>query len=132
MSSWLVTQDTRFAAAVPVAPVTDWTSEHLLCHIPYFCRIFLDDDLRNPGGKYFTRSPIHHAQKVTTPTLNIAGLLDRNTPPAQAVEFHHALLEQGVKSALVLYPQEGHGVRSYPAAIDYAARVIGWFDEHRR
>jgi dipeptidyl aminopeptidase/acylaminoacyl peptidase len=46
------------------------------------------------------------------------------------MQFHNALFENGVKSALVNYPEEGHGVRKFPAAIDYAARVVAWFEEH--
>jgi dipeptidyl aminopeptidase/acylaminoacyl peptidase len=46
------------------------------------------------------------------------------------VQFHNALLENGVKSVLVTYPQEGHGVRKWPAMVDYAARMVGWFEEH--
>jgi dipeptidyl aminopeptidase/acylaminoacyl peptidase len=71
-----------------------------------------------------------HAHKVKTPTLNICGALDRCTPPEEAVQFHNALLENGVESALITYPEEGHGVRKLPAAIDYAARVVTWFAEH--
>ena len=71
-----------------------------------------------------------HAHKVKTPTLNICGALDRCTPPEEAVQFHNALLENGVKSVLVTYPEEGHGVRKFPAAIDYAARVVAWFEQH--
>ncbi len=130
MSSWLITQDARFAAAVPVAPVTNWVSEHLTCHIPYFCEIFLADRIDNPTGKYFTRSPIHHADKVRTPTLHICGALDKNTPAGQALEFHHALLARGVVSVLATYPEEGHGIRKMPAAFDYVARVVGWFQAH--
>jgi dipeptidyl aminopeptidase/acylaminoacyl peptidase len=31
---------------------------------------------------------------------------------------------------LVVYPQEGHGVRSYPAVIDFCTRVLAWFDKY--
>jgi dipeptidyl aminopeptidase/acylaminoacyl peptidase len=130
MSSWLITQDARFAAAVPVAPVTNQVSEHLIGNIPHFCKLFLADTYTNPTGKYFDRSPIMHAHKVKTPTLNVCGALDRCTPAEEAMQFHNALLENGVKSVLVTYPEEGHGVRKYPAAIDFAARVVGWFQEH--
>ncbi|MDT9599930.1 S9 family peptidase [Sphingosinicella rhizophila] len=130
MSSWLITQDQRFAAAVPVAPVTDWVSEHLTCHIPFFCTIFLKDDIDNPTGKYHSRSPIHFAKNVKTPTLNICGALDKNTPAGQALEFHHALLGHGVKSVLATYPKEGHGIRTMPAAFDFLTRAIDWFVEH--
>lgn len=132
MSSWLVTQDARFAAAVPVSPVTNWYSEHLTCHIPFFCPLFLADDMHEPGSKYFSRSPVFFAESVRTPVLNIAGAMDRNTPPGQALEFHHALLEHGRESALLTYPKEGHGVRTYPALFDFTARVVGWFEVHRR
>jgi dipeptidyl aminopeptidase/acylaminoacyl peptidase len=44
------------------------------------------------------------------------------------MEFHNALTEHGVDSALVIYPEEGHGVRKLPAVFDYAARVVSWFD----
>jgi dipeptidyl aminopeptidase/acylaminoacyl peptidase len=130
MTSWLITQDARFAAAVSVAPVTNQVSIHLISNIPHFVAMFLADHYTNPGGKYFDRSPIMHAHKVKTPTLNICGALDRCTPPEEAVQFHNALLENGVESVLVSYPEEGHGVRKWPAAIDYAARVVGWFEEH--
>jgi dipeptidyl aminopeptidase/acylaminoacyl peptidase len=30
----------------------------------------------------------------------------------------------------VTYPQEGHGVRKWPAIVDYAARLVGWFEEY--
>jgi dipeptidyl aminopeptidase/acylaminoacyl peptidase len=130
MTSWLITQDKRFAAAVAVAPVTDWVSEHLTCHIPYFCKIFLDDDIDNPTGKYFSRSPIHFSERVTTPTLSVCGALDKNTPAVQALEFHHALQLRGVQSVLATYPLEGHGVRTMPASFDYVTRLVTWFTSH--
>jgi dipeptidyl aminopeptidase/acylaminoacyl peptidase len=130
MASWLITQDQRFAAAVASSPVTNHVSEHLTSNIPHFAKIFLADDFRNASGKYFTRSPIMYAHKARTPTLNSCGALDKCTPPWEALQFHHALLENGVKSVLITYPQEGHGIRKFPAAIDYAARVVGWLEEH--
>jgi dipeptidyl aminopeptidase/acylaminoacyl peptidase len=129
MTAWLIGQDTRFAAAVPISPVTNQVTEHLISNIPHFVSLFLADKYNNPAGKYFSRSPIMHAHKVKTPTLSICGALDRCTPPEEAIQFHNALLENDVKSVLVTYPEEGHGIRSYPAAIDCAARIVGWFEE---
>ena len=130
MSAWLITQDTRFAAAVPVAPSSNHVTAHLISNIPEFVSLFLADTYTNPGGKYFQRSPIMHVDKTKTPTLNICGALDRCTPPEEAVQFHNALLENGVRSVLVTYPEEGHGVRKWPASIDYAARLTDWFERH--
>jgi dipeptidyl aminopeptidase/acylaminoacyl peptidase len=130
MSAWLTTQSSRFAAAVAVAPVGNRVSQHLTSNIPHFVRRFLADRYDNPGGRYFSRSPIMHARNARTPTLNVCGALDRCTPPSEAMQFHNALLENGAESVLATYPEEGHGVRAFPAAIDYAARVVGWFEKH--
>jgi dipeptidyl aminopeptidase/acylaminoacyl peptidase len=130
MTSWLITQDARFAAAVPVAAHTNQVTEHLISNIPHFLSMFLADHYANQGGKYYQRSPVMYAHKATTPTLNICGALDRCTPAEEAVQFHNALLENGVKSVLVIYPEEGHGIRKLPAVIDFAARVASWFEGH--
>jgi dipeptidyl aminopeptidase/acylaminoacyl peptidase len=130
MSSWLVTQDQRFAAAVPIAPVTDWTSKSFTSNIGGWARDFLAADPEQPGSRMHTRSPVLHASKVRTPCLIVAGAQDRCTPPGQAREFHQALQAHGVESVLVTYPQEGHGVRAHPALTDVITRISDWFARH--
>jgi dipeptidyl aminopeptidase/acylaminoacyl peptidase len=130
MSAWLITQDQRFAAAVPMAPVTDWYSQHHTSNIPHFDTLFLADKPRARSGRYPDRSPLLFAEQVRTPTLQTTGELDRCTPPGQAVEFHTALRECGVQSALAIYPGEGHGVRKFPALIDQCTRIVGWFERY--
>jgi dipeptidyl aminopeptidase/acylaminoacyl peptidase len=130
MASWLVTQDQRFAAAVPVAPVTDWYSKCFTSNIGGWAKSFLAADPELPDTLAHTRSPVLQASKVRTPCLNVAGARDRCTPPDQAREFHQALQSHGVESVLVIYPQEGHGVRSYPAVIDFLTRALSWFEQH--
>ncbi|MDJ1132086.1 S9 family peptidase [Streptomyces iconiensis] len=130
MSSWLVTQDTRFAAAVPVSPVTDWYSQSLTSNIGEWGNSFLKADPAQPGSAVHSRSPVFHTHRARTPCLVVAGAKDRCTPPGQAREFHQALRANGVETALVIYPQEGHGVRSYPAVTDFLTRALDWFERH--
>ncbi|HEY0683674.1 MAG TPA: prolyl oligopeptidase family serine peptidase [Steroidobacter sp.] len=130
MTAWLITHSDRFKAAVPVAMVANRVSQRLTCTHTRFIDLFLEDTYNNAQGKYYGRSPIMYAHRAGTPTLNVCGALDKCTPPAEALQFHNALLEAGVRSALVTYPQEGHGVRGFPASIDYAARLAGWFVAH--
>ena len=35
-----------------------------------------------------------------------------------------------VAAHVALYPGEGHGVRKFPALIDFATRAVGWFERH--
>lgn len=132
MSSWLITQDSRFAAAIPISPVTNWYAQHYGSQIPSFDEGFLGGRVTVPGGRHFERSPIFRAEQVRTPTLILSGALDKNTPPTQALEFHQALLEVGATSILCTYPEAGHSLRSYPAYLDSAARVMIWAEHYAR
>lgn len=130
MSSWLVTQDQRFAAAVPIAPVTDWYSQSFTSNIAGWGNAFLGADPESPGSMAHTRSPVLQASKVRTPCLNIAGAQDLCTPPGQAREFHQALRSFEVDSALVIYPLEGHGLRDYSSMTDALTRITQWFERY--
>lgn len=130
MSSWLVTQDSRFAAAVPISPVTDWYSQSFTSNVAGWGQTFLRADPEVPGSAVHSRSPVLHASKVRTPCMNVAGARDRCTPPEQAREFHQALVSHGVESRLVIYPEEGHGVRSFSVMPDFLTRVLLWFERH--
>ena len=131
MSAWLVTQDQRFKAAVAGSPVTEWYSFTFTTNIPRWGLWFLDNaDPEEAGNQVYTRSPVMHASKATTPTLLTAGAKDRCTPAGQAREFYQALIGHGVDSELVIYPGEGHGVRQFPAITDYLTRLVTWFERY--
>ena len=130
MTSWLIGHDQRFAAAISVSPMINYVTQHLLSNISDWVPLFLGDTYHRPGGEYHERSPLMYAHRARTPTLNICGALDRSAPAEEARQFHHALLEAGATSVLVTYPEEGHGVRKFPAVIDYAARVVSWIEQY--
>jgi dipeptidyl aminopeptidase/acylaminoacyl peptidase len=129
MSAWLITQDTRFAAAVVISPVTNWYSQHRTSQIPYFDELFLEPGASTPGGLFFDRSPAFFADRVRCPTLVLTGDLDKNTPPTQALEFYNSLLEHRAETALVRYPGAGHGARRFPEQIDLVTRALDWFTQ---
>jgi dipeptidyl aminopeptidase/acylaminoacyl peptidase len=130
MSNWLITQDQRFKAAVPMHPVTHWRSQHHTSVISAFDELFLGGGVMTPGGDYDQRSPLTHAGRVTTPALHVAGALDPYCHPAESLQFHRALAARGVESVFAIYPTEGHGVRSYQASIDLCTRLVDWFEAH--
>ena len=131
MSAWLVTQDQRFKAAVAASPVTEWYSFTFTTNIPRWGLWFLDKaDPEEAGNQVHARSPVMHASKARTPTLLTAGAKDRCTPAGQAREFYQALIDHGVDSELVIYPEEGHGVSRFPAVTDYLTRLLTWFERY--
>lgn len=130
MSGLLVTRSGRFAAAIPICPVANWTSQHFASHIGWFDQQYLGASPQEPCGPYTERSPVFQAQNVSTPTLVLGGLLDKDTPPTQAIELYTAVRHAGAPCALAMYPQEDHGLFGIPAYIDSAARIYVWATRH--
>jgi dipeptidyl aminopeptidase/acylaminoacyl peptidase len=130
MSSWVPARTDLFAASVARSPCTDWLLQHLTSNIAEFDRRFVRGEPFDPESQYAERSPLRHAGRIRTPMLLTAGLNDLATPPSQAQVLHTALREQGVETQLVLYPEEGHGVRHPLTVADQCARMIAWFDRH--
>jgi dipeptidyl aminopeptidase/acylaminoacyl peptidase len=130
MSCWAVTQTDRFAAAIPMAVVTDWLSFHNTTNIGQFDKLFLQADPYDPDGDYTRRSPVYHASKCRTPTLILHGEDDLCTPLGQAVEFYNALVQAGCETELVYYPREGHGWTEREHQIDAWNRMRDWLARH--
>ncbi len=128
MAALLPCLDQRFAASVSIAPVTDWYSERFDSNLGVWAQDFLGGDPQSRQAHYHERSPVLLVGNNRTPTLLTAGYRDRATPVGQATEFYRGLREHGVPADLVLYPLEGHGVRTFPGVLDLVTRTLGWFE----
>ena len=132
LASWVPARTDLFAASVARSPCTDWLLQHLTSNIAEFDRRFIRGEPFDPDSQYGQRSPLRLVDRIRTPMLLTAGLDDLATPASQAQVLHTALHERGVETQLVLYPEEGHGVRQPLAVADQCARMIAWFDHHLR
>jgi dipeptidyl aminopeptidase/acylaminoacyl peptidase len=124
MTAWLTTMTNRFRAAIPISPVIDRTLQWQSSDVH---QTILDDGPYRRDSLFETRSPLRHVDRVKTPTLQLVGAQDSCTPPAQAHYYHVALTQLGVRSLIVEYPLEGHGIRNFPALIDACVRMLSWF-----
>jgi dipeptidyl aminopeptidase/acylaminoacyl peptidase len=82
---------------------------------------------------YRERSPIHFADRISTPMLVLQGADDRVVPPAQSELIVEALAARGVPHAYLLYEGEGHGFRkaenivdSLEAELSFYGQVLGF------
>ena len=130
MTMWAITQTRRFHAAVAGAGISNWQSyygENLIDQwmIPYFGSSVYD----NPDI-YARSSPINFIRNVKTPTLIAVGDSDAECPAPQSFEFWHALRTIGQKTALIVYPGEGHAIRRPEHQQDLLERSIAWFNEN--
>ena len=128
MTMFGVTQTTRFKAAVAGAGISDWKSyygENSIDQwmVPFFGKTVYDDP-----AIYSKSSAIDYIGKVKTPTLVVVGDRDGECPAPQSFEFWHALRAEGVKTQLVVYPNEGHAFRDSSHRLDVLERALDWFE----
>jgi dipeptidyl aminopeptidase/acylaminoacyl peptidase len=130
MTSWVVSQTSRFKAAVMGAGLPNMISDNSLGDIPSANLSFFETTPYHDPEPYFERSAIRHIRNATTPTLILHGEADKRVNVAEGIEMYVALRTLGVKTQLVTYPREGHGIEEMKHQTDLLQRMLAWYDEH--
>ena len=130
MAMWANTQTNRFKAIVAGGGLSDWLSYYGINGIdqwmlPYFGKSMYDDP-----DAYWAVSAIRTIKSAHTPTFVYAGERDVEVPPTQSIEYWHALQAMHVPVSLVIYPDEGHGIRQPEHALDARKRTVAWFNKY--
>jgi dipeptidyl aminopeptidase/acylaminoacyl peptidase len=128
MTMFAVTRTTRFRAAVSGAGLANWQSYYGENSIDQWMIPFFGASVYDDPEVYAKSSPITFIKRVKTPTLIVVGDRDGECPAPQSFEFWHALRDQGVKTQLVLYPNEGHHFVSPDHQRDVLKRAVDWFE----
>jgi dipeptidyl aminopeptidase/acylaminoacyl peptidase len=128
MTMFAVTQTNRFHAAVAGAGISNWKSYYGENSIDQWMVPFFGATVYDDPGVYAKSSAIEFIKKVKTPTLVVVGDRDGECPAPQSFEFWHALRAEGVKTQLVVYPNEGHAFRDPGHRRDVLERALNWFE----
>ncbi|MGH9326604.1 MAG: prolyl oligopeptidase family serine peptidase [Terriglobia bacterium] len=128
MTMWTVTQTHLFHAAVAGAGIADWLSYYGENDIDGWLIPFFKASVYDDPAIYARSSPINYIKNVRTPTLILVGDRDGECPAPQSFEFWHALTTLGVKTQLVVYPDEGHSIWQYKHQVDIIRREVAWFN----
>ncbi len=132
MTMWAVTHTTRFAGAVAGAGIANWISYYGQNGIDQWMIPFFGASAYDDPAVYVRASPLTTIHAARTPTLIYAAERDLECPPAQSVEFWHALKEVAVPTTLVIYAGEGHRLRQATSIHDREQRTLAWFDKYLR
>jgi len=130
MTSWLVGQTNRFRAAVAQNAVTDLNMMWHLSDLQSWTEWEFGGKPWEVPEKMRKHSPLTYADKVKTPTLILHARDDRRCPLPMGQAYHKALQTRGVLTDLVIYPDEGHGIRQPRHREDVLRRVLDWFEKH--
>jgi dipeptidyl aminopeptidase/acylaminoacyl peptidase len=71
---------------------------------------------------YRARSPVHAAERITSPVLLLQGLDDKIVPPTQTQLMAEALSRTGIPHRYLTFQGEGHGLRR-PSSIKQALKA---------
>ena len=114
MTNWLITQTTRFNAAVTgagaVEHVANWGNDDTTFDDAYF----LGGLPWEAQQRYHDEAAIFQINKVRTPTHIVAGANDIRVAVSQNYLLDHALHNLGVPSTLLTFPGEGHSLSKNP------------------
>jgi dipeptidyl aminopeptidase/acylaminoacyl peptidase len=114
MTNWLITQTTRFKAAVTgagaVEHLANWGNDDSTVDDAYF----LGGAPWEAPDRYRSEAAIFHIDKVRTPTHMVAGADDVRVAVLEDYLLDRALHELNVPSDLLIFPGEGHGLGKNP------------------
>ncbi len=114
MTNWLITQTTRWKAAVTgagaVEHVGNWGNDDTTYDDAYF----LGGRPWEAPQRYHDEAAIFQIEKVRTPTHMVAGADDIRVAVLEDYLLEHALFSLGVPNALLIFPGEGHSLDKNP------------------
>ena len=130
MAMWANTQTNRFKAIVAGAGLSNWISYYGTNGIDQWMIPFFGKSAYDDPEAYAKVSAITYIKKARTPTFIYVGERDIEVPPTQSIEYWHALKELGVPTTLMIYPDEGHGIRQPEHSLDLKKRVFDWWAKY--
>ena len=134
LTDWIITQTTRFSAAVTGAGISNWISDYGTADIPRTkeSEFYGAPWNQEAGERMRALSPITHVGNAKTPTLFVHGEADRRVPIEEAEQMYTALKKLHVPAKFIRYPGNFHG--GWPAW-DMVHRYYNeaqWWQEYLR
>ncbi|HEX6716648.1 MAG TPA: S9 family peptidase [Pyrinomonadaceae bacterium] len=130
MTSWIVTQTSRFKAASAGAPVTNLMSFNGTADIPAFVPSYFGGEFWDVMDLYQKHSPMFNVKNVTTPTMIQHGEADIRVPISQGYEFYNALKVKGVPTRMIVLPRQPHGPNEPKMQLAVMKANLEWFEKY--
>jgi len=114
MTNWLITQTTRFKAAMTgagaVEHAANWGNDDMTFDDAYF----LGGRPWEAKQRYHDEAALFQMDKVKTPTHMVGGSDDIRVAVLEDYLLDHALHALGIPSTLLIFPGEGHSLTKNP------------------
>ena len=139
-AGFVPTQTDIFAASVAGAGLTNFISMYLAI-TPAFggspenshFEISQERMISPPwksADNYIRNSSVMNVESLNTPILFEVGDNDMNVNWRQGIEYYNAARRASKQFVLLVYANEGHGLREVKNASDYQQRILKWFGHY--
>lgn len=113
-----------YAAAVAIAPVTDWRYYDTV-----YAERYMLTPQQNPGG-YDDGSPIELAGNLKCSLLIMLGTADDNVHPCNTMQYVSALQSLGLMCDMWLFPNMNHSINGCNARTMVYAKMLDYFNRN--
>ena len=117
----VTSSDSRFKAAVAIAPVTSWR---------YYDTVYTERFMLTPqenGDAYDEGAPVNRADKMNCRLLLMSGTADDNVHLSNSIEFAGKLQQAGRYCDMFLFPGMNHSINGCDARALVYGRMIEYF-----
>jgi dipeptidyl aminopeptidase/acylaminoacyl peptidase len=131
MTNWLITQTTRFKAAVTGAGAVEHAANWGNDDLTFDDAFYLGGTPWQAQNNYNSEAALFQFDKVKTPTHVVGGADDVRVAVAEDYLMERALNAVGVPSALLIFPGEGHPLAKNPWHGKIKVREeLKWLDKY--
>lgn len=117
-------EDTPYAAAVAIAPVTSWKYYDTV-----YAERYMDTPQANFDG-YYESAPVSHAAHLGCPLLVMTGTADDNVHMSNTIEYVSRLQAAGKLCDMLLFPNMNHSINGCNARSLVYAKIIDFFKQN--
>jgi dipeptidyl aminopeptidase/acylaminoacyl peptidase len=133
LTNWVVTQTTRFKAAVSQRDISDWSNFWYTADFTLFTPTWFHKAPFEDPAEFAKRSPITYVDRIQTPLMFILGDEDYRTPPgAGGEDLFRALKYLKRQTVMVRFPGENHELSRSGRPwhrVERLEHIVGWFDK---
>jgi dipeptidyl aminopeptidase/acylaminoacyl peptidase len=139
-AGFAVTQTDIFAASVAGAGLTNLTSMYGMIAwafggAPENAHFEVGQERMNVPpyedvDRYIRNSSVFSVDKLNTPLLFEVGDADQNVDWRQGTDYYNAARRAGKQFVMIVYANEGHGLRQDKNRADYQHRILKWFGHY--
>jgi dipeptidyl aminopeptidase/acylaminoacyl peptidase len=131
MTNWLITQTTRFKAAVTGAGAVEHAANWGNDDLTFDDAFYLGGTPWQVPNNYNSEAALFQFDKVKTPTHVVGGAADIRVAAAENYLLERALNAVGVPNSLLIFPGEGHPLAKNPWHGKIKVREeLKWLDQY--